>query len=179
MDAKRLVIGTLVGGVVMFGVGYLIWDVVFVDFFAANTGSATGVPREPNMQSAVALGTLSLAALVTLAVGLGAGPSSCALGFSWTLDCERVLAGGVSRWGNQIKNRRRRRKPEGNGVAERFIRTLKENLLWVRSFDTIEELRLALLEFKRTYNEQWMLEKYHYQSPAQVRRDFVGLDAAA
>ena len=46
------------------------------------------------------------------------------------------------------------REPEGNGVAERFIRTLKENLLWVRSFETIEELRLALLEFKRTYNEQ-------------------------
>ena len=23
--------------------------------------------------------------------------NSCALGFSWTLDCERVLAGGVSR----------------------------------------------------------------------------------
>ena len=49
----------------------------------------------------------------------------------------------------------------------------------VRSFDTIEELRLALLEFKRTYNEQWMLEKYNYRSPAQVRRDLVGLDAAA
>ena len=46
------------------------------------------------------------------------------------------------------------REPEGNGVAERFIRTLKENVLWVRSFETIEELRLALLEFKRTYNEQ-------------------------
>ena len=43
------------------------------------------------------------------------------------------------------------REPEGNGVAERFIRTLKENLLWVRSFETIEELRLAVLEFKRTY----------------------------
>ena len=71
------------------------------------------------------------------------------------------------------------REPEGNGVAERFIRTLKENLLWVRSFDTIEELRLALLEFKQTYNEQWMLEKYHYRSPAQVRRDLARLDAAA
>ena len=71
------------------------------------------------------------------------------------------------------------REPEGNGVAERFIRTLKENLLWVRSFDPIEELRLALLAFKRTYNEQWMLEKYHYRSPAQVRRDLVGLDAAS
>jgi transposase InsO family protein len=71
------------------------------------------------------------------------------------------------------------REPEGNGVAERFIRTLKENLLWVRSFQTIEDLRLALLEFKRTYNEQWMLEKYNYRSPAQARRDLVGLDAAA
>src|SRR5512134_3604800 len=39
------------------------------------------------------------------------------------------------------------REPEGNGVAERFIRTLKENLLWVRHFETIEELRLALLDF--------------------------------
>ena len=71
------------------------------------------------------------------------------------------------------------REPEGNGVAERFIRTLKENLLWVRSFETIEELRLALLEFKRTYNELWMLEKCDYRSPAQVRRDLLGLDAAA
>ena len=38
---------------------------------------------------------------------------SCALGFSWTLDCERVLAGGVSRWGNQIRDRRRRRELGG------------------------------------------------------------------
>ena len=67
------------------------------------------------------------------------------------------------------------REPEGNGVAERFIRTLKENQLWVRSFETIEELRLALLAFTRTYNEHWMLEKYTYRSPAQVRRDLVGL----
>ena len=28
------------------------------------------------------------------------------------------------------------REPEGNGCAERLIRTLKENLLWVRRFDT-------------------------------------------
>src|SRR5678815_5645306 len=44
------------------------------------------------------------------------------------------------------------REPEGNGCAERFIRVLKENLLWVRRFDTVEELRLALRAFKRTYN---------------------------
>ena len=44
------------------------------------------------------------------------------------------------------------RAPEGNGCAERFIRTLKENLLWVRSFDTVEELRRALLAFREVYN---------------------------
>ena len=63
------------------------------------------------------------------------------------------------------------REPEGNGVAERFIRTLKENLLWVRSFETIEDLRLALLAFKRTYNEQWMLGEVRLSesSPSATR----------
>ena len=41
------------------------------------------------------------------------------------------------------------RMPECNGCPERFIRTLKENLLWVRHFKTIEKLRLALLEFHK------------------------------
>jgi putative transposase len=40
------------------------------------------------------------------------------------------------------------REPEGNGCVERFIRTLKENLLWLRRFDTIEELLLALHRFR-------------------------------
>ena len=49
------------------------------------------------------------------------------------------------------------REPEGNGVAERFIRTLKENLLWVRHFATVAELVEALREFRRRYNEQWLI----------------------
>jgi transposase InsO family protein len=61
------------------------------------------------------------------------------------------------------------REPEGNGVAERFIRTLKEQLLWVRTFDTVEELRLALLEFKARYNREWLCERHGHQTPAQVR----------
>lgn len=61
------------------------------------------------------------------------------------------------------------REPEGNGVAERFIRTLKEQLLWVRPFDTVEELRRALLEFKDRYNRGWLCERHGHQTPAQVR----------
>jgi putative transposase len=63
------------------------------------------------------------------------------------------------------------RAPEGNGCAERFIRTLKENLLWVRTFRTVEELRLALIAFRRTYNEHWLIERHGHRSPAQFRRD--------
>lgn len=50
------------------------------------------------------------------------------------------------------------RSPEGNGCAERFIRTLKENLLWVRTFKTVEELRQALLAFREIYNSTWLIE---------------------
>jgi transposase InsO family protein len=63
------------------------------------------------------------------------------------------------------------REPEGNGVAERFIRTLKENLLWVRHFETIEELRLALLDFAAWYNTHWLVARHRHKTPAQVRAD--------
>jgi transposase InsO family protein len=40
------------------------------------------------------------------------------------------------------------RGPEGNGRIERFFRTLKEQLLWGRRFETTEELADALLEIR-------------------------------
>lgn len=65
------------------------------------------------------------------------------------------------------------RAPEGNGCAERAIRTLKEQLLWIRSFSTIEELRRALIEWAELYNERWMIERHQHRSPAQVRREYL------
>jgi putative transposase len=70
------------------------------------------------------------------------------------------------------------RQPEGNGCIERFFRTLKEQLLWVRHFSTIEELRQALLAFKQRYNQEWLIARLGYRSPAQVRQAFA-LTAAA
>ena len=75
------------------------------------------------------------------------------------------LAGGITSSPSFI------REPEGNGCAERFIRLLKENLLWVKSFATIEELRQALIEFKHVYSEQWILQRHDYKTPAQVRQE--------
>ncbi len=61
------------------------------------------------------------------------------------------------------------REPEGNGCAERFIRTLKENLLWVRSFATVEELRRALLAFREVYYTTWLVERHGFRPPAAIR----------
>jgi transposase InsO family protein len=62
------------------------------------------------------------------------------------------------------------RSPEGNGCAERFIRTLKENLLWVRTFETVEELRQALLAFRESYNNSWLIKRHGFLSPAEYRK---------
>lgn len=63
------------------------------------------------------------------------------------------------------------RQPEGNGCIERFFRTLKEQLLWIRRFRNLEELREALREFRQRYNDHWILERLQYRTPAQARHD--------
>ena len=61
------------------------------------------------------------------------------------------------------------RQPEGNGVAERFFRTLKEQLLWVRTFQTLEELQEALRAFRIWYNANWLIQRHGHRTPDQVR----------
>jgi transposase InsO family protein len=71
------------------------------------------------------------------------------------------------------------RAPEGNGVAERFIRTLKEQRLWVKTFRPGAELGAALQAWLVTYNEHWLVERHGFRSPAQVRRDLRTAQEAA
>ena len=76
MDVKRFIIGTVVGGIVLLVLGYVIWNMLFVDFFAANVGSATGVVKDPQLIWALALGQLCYAALLTLAIGTRPGSAT-------------------------------------------------------------------------------------------------------
>lgn len=71
------------------------------------------------------------------------------------------------------------RQPEGNGCVERFIRTLKEQLLWVRTFRTVEELRQALAEFRERYNQRWIVQRHGYLTPQQARQQLLAQGAAA
>jgi transposase InsO family protein len=65
------------------------------------------------------------------------------------------------------------REPEGNGCAERFIRTLKEQLLWLQRFATIAELQEALQAFRERYNRAWLIQRHGYRTPAAVRAAFA------
>jgi putative transposase len=64
------------------------------------------------------------------------------------------------------------RQPQGNGCIEAFFRTLKEQLLWIRSFADMVDLRQALSEFRTKYNHGWIIGRLGYRTPAQARADF-------
>jgi len=49
-------------------------------------------------------------------------------------------------------------EPETNGCVEKFIQTLKEQVLWIERFDSLEELRARIRRFAADYNEHWLLE---------------------
>jgi len=71
------------------------------------------------------------------------------------------------------------RQPEGNGVAERAIRTLKEQLLWVQHFETVEDLRQALASFAAEYNASWLRQRHGYKTPDQIRAEQKALEPEA
>jgi transposase InsO family protein len=67
----------------------------------------------------------------------------------------------------------------GNGCIERFFKTLKEQLLWVRSFVNAEDVRRAVTEWIRLYNEHWLIERQGHRPPAAVRRGLLAQKASA
>jgi len=68
MNIKRMGIGTVVGAITLYLLGMLIWQVLFADFFDANSGSAVGVERETPILWAVIVGILAYAKLLTFAL---------------------------------------------------------------------------------------------------------------
>ena len=65
------------------------------------------------------------------------------------------------------------RERMGNGCAERFVRTLKEQLLWLERYETVEELNVALRDFLTRYNAFWLIARHGYQSPAEAHRSLA------
>jgi transposase InsO family protein len=70
-------------------------------------------------------------------------------------------------------------QPQTNGVAERFIRTLKEQVVYGRVFQNLQEVREAVRRFVNAYNREWPVEKTGYQSPWQARAQWLAQNSIA
>lgn len=63
-------------------------------------------------------------------------------------------------------------QPQTNGVIERFFRTLKEQVVHGRVFQTLDEVRAAVRAFIARYNAEWLIEKNGYLSPNALRSQY-------
>ena len=59
-------------------------------------------------------------------------------------------------------------EPQGNGVAERFMRTIKEQCLWSRLFEDTDDLRQGVASFIQTYNDEWLIERLGHRTPREA-----------
>jgi putative transposase len=59
-------------------------------------------------------------------------------------------------------------EPPCNGCAERFIRTLKEQVIWAKRWSTIEELEVAVRAFVELYNREWLIERHGHKTPREA-----------
>lgn len=70
-------------------------------------------------------------------------------------------------------------RPTGNAVAERVIRTLKEEVVWLRDWESIDDLRAALEAWVRRYNEQRPHQALDWKTPAEYRAERLSAQRAA
>ena len=69
-------------------------------------------------------------------------------------------------------------EPETNGVVERWNRTLKEQAIYGRVFQSLADVRAAVAEFVERYNQDWRLEKVAYRTPLEAREEYELRQAA-
>lgn len=64
-------------------------------------------------------------------------------------------------------------RPTGNALAERTIRTMKEECLWLRDWDSLAELEAALADWQTTFNEKRPHQALAWMTPAEKRAQLL------
>lgn len=62
--------------------------------------------------------------------------------------------------------------PKGNADTERLMRTLKEELLWLREWTSPLELERALAAWVDWYNTSYLHSALGYRTPGQVEQHY-------
>ena len=63
-------------------------------------------------------------------------------------------------------------QPKGNADTERVIRTIKEDLVWIKEFDSIAKFEAALKQWQKAYNEDFPHSSLGYMTPYEYERWF-------
>lgn len=66
-------------------------------------------------------------------------------------------------------------RPTGNAVAERTIRTMKEECIWLRDWPDAETLRVALVAWAATFNDERPHQALDWQTPRERRAALLGV----
>lgn len=64
-------------------------------------------------------------------------------------------------------------RPTGNAVAERVIRTMKEECIWLRDWRSRAELEAALTTWWQKYNDERPHQSLRWQTPSEVREQHL------
>lgn len=65
-------------------------------------------------------------------------------------------------------------RPTGNAVVERLIRTMKEEVVWLRDWNDIDELREAIARWVYRYNNVRPHQALDYRTPSEYRAEKLG-----
>ncbi|HXH07984.1 MAG TPA: integrase core domain-containing protein, partial [Vicinamibacterales bacterium] len=61
--------------------------------------------------------------------------------------------------------------------AERFMRTLKEQCIYLHRFGSLTEARAVIDEFIARYNREGLIDRLGHRTPAQARADALAVAA--
>ena len=62
--------------------------------------------------------------------------------------------------------------PKGNADTERMIRTMKEELFWLREWEDERELSHELDEWVDYYNTSYLHSAHGYRTPVQAQEEY-------
>jgi len=68
--------------------------------------------------------------------------------------------------------------PKGNAETERFMRTMKEELLWLQEWKSSDELTKELVSWVERYNADYLHSSLKYRSPNDVEKNYYKFEAA-
>lgn len=68
--------------------------------------------------------------------------------------------------------------PKGNAETERMMRTLKEELIWLREWSSNNEVEKAVKEWIKDYNQSYLHSAHGYRPPIWAEKNYKKEEAA-